>query len=431
MGTLLDHRRALLRAVPELGRTYTLTALATGSITIGSLANSNFPTNLYRNAIAWRGEATTAADNLRYLGLLTASSGLIAHTGAVYSDTTVTNEEVEIWYDPEMRPDTDINPLMEEALGQLRALCRIPLAHGPIDFDMQASGITNWTANSGTPFAKQTTAAQVLRGRSGVLTDAGSGGDYTDSALYPIHGGNSGNMYFIAKADTGTGKFITLDGSGNIQASVSITSEDWVLGWKRVDFDSTDELWRLRAQAVAASDSVDIDSFWFVKEHDYYFDLSRTPGWITSLDHVVGVSVARPRVQAETDTYQFGSVEYEELREGEDFYFQRQHADANPTGVFILKQKYMTEPLFLNVSCPWTSPYGVARAYTAETDSTECMRDLHLAQCKILLAERYGGKKWAQVVGEQGRKEKLALISQVAQKPAEPRRSGWARRPLG
>src|SRR5690348_14499792 len=98
--TLLDLRRAFLQAVPELGATYTLTALATGSITVGSLANTNFPTNKFRNRIAYRGEATTAADYERYLGTLTTSTGLIAHTGANYSDTTVTNEEVEIWEDP-------------------------------------------------------------------------------------------------------------------------------------------------------------------------------------------------------------------------------------------------------------------------------------------------------------------------------------------
>lgn len=425
MVTLLDARRKLLKDVPELGKTHTLTALATGSITIGSLANTNFPATKFRNAIAYRGEAASAADYRRYLGAYTAASGLIVHTGANYSDTTVTNEEVEIWYDPEIVPDIDVNQAFADAISQLRVLTRIPLAHGPIDYDMQASGVTNWTPNSGTPFAKQTTQAEVFwGGRSGAFTDGGSGGDYTDSALYHLSSSAQVNMFSIVRADTGTSTLKALDGSGNVQGSVSSTQETPVLMWKRVGFDSADEQIRLRIEGTTVSAQGDWGPTWFVREDDYYFPLNRVPGWIDSTHHITGLSVGRPRqAGSETDTYIFGSMEYEELREGIDFYFQRQHADANPDACYVLKTALMSEPLFLTVSSPWSAPYGVTAAFSAETDTTGCRTDLLVAQVKLLLGERFPAKLG--YLKEEGAKEKLRLISMMAGTPEQPRRTGW------
>lgn len=426
--TLLAARRALLQAIPELGATYTPTAAASGSITIGSLANSNFPTNHFRNRIAYRGEAATAADYERYLSTLTAATGLITITGS-YADTTITSESVEIWMDPEIRVSTHINPLLADAVSQLRVLCHVPLGHGPLDYDMQASGITNWPDGStGTTPAKQTTTTEVAAGaRSLVVTDSGSGGGYTQSALYPLRANGDVNVFAIVKAATGTAKLTVLDENGSTQAILSTTEEDWVLLWKRVTMAGAEKI-RLRPSSVAASDSGVWQAAWFARADDFHYAISRVPGWITAPHHVVGLSIGWPQVSAGTDAYHYGSMLFERLTEGVDYYCQRPSADANPTAIFLLKPGLAQYPLFIDVSSPASEPYGVTAAFTAETDTTFLSKELLLAQAKILLGERF--PRYADQA-QRGIKEKTQLLAQEMYPTKEPRPTGWRKRPFG
>lgn len=76
-------------------------AFAAGSVTqTDYLRNTNWGVNHFRNLHAGihRPDSATAADNWRWAGDLTTSTGLLAHTGANYADTTVTSETVNIIY---------------------------------------------------------------------------------------------------------------------------------------------------------------------------------------------------------------------------------------------------------------------------------------------------------------------------------------------
>ena len=409
--TVLAARRALMRDVRTLGEYHPITALAVGSVTVGSLANTEWPVEKFRHNILFRPEAASAADFVRYAGQLTVASGLIAHTGANYADTTITNEELEIWYDPDIRPDTDILYLMQDALDYVKAQVMIPLRHGPASADMQGSAVdSDWT-ESGASDTVDATASEVFKGaQSLTVTDSGSGNGYTQSALSPIGQGKGVSIFGIVKSDTGTSKLVALDGAGNEQASISTTQEDWMLLMKHVQFDAADEQIRLRLQEVAASDAGDWQMAWFVKEDDYIFRLT----YLSERQRVEGIAVGKPQVSGpEADTYLAGSMDFtERLEEGVHYKCYRPRADANPAYIQMLPKgyKYMREPLFLVLSAPYSAPYGAAIAFSAETDETDCPLDDFLAQCKILLAERWPAK-FADA-GKRGESEKETLLAQ-------------------
>ena len=95
-------RRLMLQLDPALGRSEAVTALATGSVTAGALAYGGSPQR-YVDRYAVRGDATAAADKIRRISNFTPSTGLMAHTGTNYSDTTTTGETVEVWeFDPQL-----------------------------------------------------------------------------------------------------------------------------------------------------------------------------------------------------------------------------------------------------------------------------------------------------------------------------------------
>ena len=79
-----------------------LTALATGSVTIPSFYQStNYKGSndlSSKSAVIIRMTAASVADAERFVGQITNSSGLVAHTGANYADTTVGTEIVYVLY---------------------------------------------------------------------------------------------------------------------------------------------------------------------------------------------------------------------------------------------------------------------------------------------------------------------------------------------
>ena len=100
--------RQMLALNGALGRAEPVTALATGSVTAGALAYGGSPSK-YIDRYAMRRDATSAADRIRRISNFTSSTGLMAHGGANYADTTTTDETVEIWEHDPKQVDNAIN----------------------------------------------------------------------------------------------------------------------------------------------------------------------------------------------------------------------------------------------------------------------------------------------------------------------------------
>jgi hypothetical protein len=103
MPTLKAIRQRILKIDSSLGRVEAITALATGSVTaaalaVGTVGAGKFSTKwLLRPEAALNGSGVPV-DRLRLSTAsgYTASTGLIAHAGANYTDTTITGESLEI-----------------------------------------------------------------------------------------------------------------------------------------------------------------------------------------------------------------------------------------------------------------------------------------------------------------------------------------------
>lgn len=86
----------LRRGPAELGRIVPITSLTTTTVVASSLASGTVSAERYINKHLWRGEASTSADYWRICTNFAAATGTFTHAGANYSDTTATNEELEI-----------------------------------------------------------------------------------------------------------------------------------------------------------------------------------------------------------------------------------------------------------------------------------------------------------------------------------------------
>ena len=115
-------------------------------------------------------------------------------------------------------------------------------------------------------------------------------------------------------------------------------------------------------------------------------------------------------------------MKWEALKEGQDYQFFRNEADANPFGLQILNTSLMEEPLFLVVECPYSAPYGLTVNFSAETDETDCPLDLLMGQAKILLGERYPQKFPG--LAQLGVWEKVNILK-GKRNPLPPKTSGW------
>lgn len=99
---LRDVVSRMMELCPELGRTVPVTGLAVGSVTAAELATGE-SSQKFVNKWLWRAWAAAAstADRYRLCTAYTNTTGLLAHGGANYADTTVTGESLLICqYEP-------------------------------------------------------------------------------------------------------------------------------------------------------------------------------------------------------------------------------------------------------------------------------------------------------------------------------------------
>ena len=350
----------------NLGRKITLTYTAAATFTTADAeimkgGASAYDAEAFKDNWVWIPGAA-AANLKRTIISMTVSSTVATVTVNVAftaGETAVTG------YILAFDPDILINLANDCITYDLFLECFIPLYHGPASADMQGSAVdTDWT-ESGATVTVQTTAAEVWAGaQSLVVTDSGSGGDYTQSALQGLGQARSVQMHFVAKADVGTAIFHALDASSNSQGSIQTTQEWWVYGTKTVQFDAGEEQIRLRIEGDSAAAAVDVQFFWFVRTGESMFNL---PAWVAERFNVTRIDKAVfHQAGGEADTYMANSVEYTPLEKGVDYRFIARTADANPTQVWVAAQ-HLSDALFVVVRCPYGAPYGVSTLFTGYT----------------------------------------------------------------
>lgn len=115
-------RQVIVDGGHAVGRSEAVTALATGSVTAATLGLGGLSEQLLRDNWLLRLDTATAADRFRRCTAFTSSSGLCAHGGTDYVDTTITGEQLDILV-PEMEPSL-LLVCIQWALGQLHHLER-------------------------------------------------------------------------------------------------------------------------------------------------------------------------------------------------------------------------------------------------------------------------------------------------------------------
>lgn len=126
MTTLKDYRREMVRRAgadgQSVGRLVTPASIAAQTVTVNALAFGSAPASRYATQWMVRADSATAAaaDRVRLISGYQSESGVLAHTGTAYADTTATGETIEILpFEPYLY-DLAIN----ETLGRLKRLDR-------------------------------------------------------------------------------------------------------------------------------------------------------------------------------------------------------------------------------------------------------------------------------------------------------------------
>lgn len=117
MATLKAVRQRCLQLAPAaLGRVVAVSTIDTRWLTVASLATGLVEAGKYRERWMLRADATAAADRLRLCSNFNSRAGLFEHEGEDYSDTTATDEQLELHeYEPWM-----LEEAINEALRSLR-----------------------------------------------------------------------------------------------------------------------------------------------------------------------------------------------------------------------------------------------------------------------------------------------------------------------
>ena len=238
-----------------------LTAFATGSITAPNFfQNTDLGTNHYRNqqATIFRPTAASAADYERVAGDLTNSSGLLAHTGANYADTTIGTETVEIWLGG-IRPMVEVLDCINKALRKrLFFPTTLPITLFD-DGDMSASGTTSYTGSTGTTLSKSLTARRIVLGQRALRVQNDSANDYAQSSTIAVRVGDLVYIWAIASVDVGGDAVLIpydVTNSANIDTTAQHSEESPQFMWYKDNVPATCKELAVRLNGEGATDDI-------------------------------------------------------------------------------------------------------------------------------------------------------------------------------
>ena len=355
---------------------------AAGSVTVADVLQGLGAESLSgQDTIIFRPDTATSADNYRRAGTLTTASGLLAHTGADYADTTTTNEVIEFWLHG-VRFDKDVLPTINRSLEDVNFDTFFPISHmGDLDGDMFVSTDTDWT-NVGTPTTseKDTTARRTPYGVRNyhLVNDAANEG--TQSATVGGIAGRLVSMFAIASCNAGTaslrGYDVTNGADFDLAAVTSSEEEPVFLFYRNAEVPASCTEIAARMLGTTSSSDVYWNGLWLYKHDNLRVDL---PSYINERFKAPRIFEARPRVSTADDVYPAGSLEFVPLREKVDYFYVTAHNDANPHAIMMADGWAYNYPLYVQARLP----YSEMGALSADTDTTTA--PLHLVVPRIKL----------------------------------------------
>ena len=409
---------------PECYVAGAVSALTTTSVTSLAFLNTNWGSGHFagKSAVLHRLEATSAADYYRYAGSLTNTSGLIAVAGgANYSDTTVTDEEVEAWMYG-VRADQHIHPAINRAMEFIQAQVLIPLSHGSdLDYGMEASTDTNWTdVGSPTTSAKATTARRTPYGMRSynLINDAANEG--TRSATIGIRASSKLSAFAIASANVGTASFQPYDITNSAVVGTAIThgeEEPQLMHWTG-NVPATCEEVALYMLGTTNTSDIFWNMTWLYKHDNLRLHL---PSYVNEEFKAPTIFIGRPRVNTGTGLWDAQSLDFEELKENRDYRFLMSQPSANPHSILMTSDAFYQYPIFVQVS----RPYSDLGALSAETDTTTCPLHLLLPRARMELLDsvyktKLPGDLFGLLRAKAQEEWERASIARPVSKPARP-----------
>lgn len=335
--TLTTLRQRLLREL-DLGWLITnadFDAAAAGSITSANmLRNSNTSAGYYKGqkVLIFRPGAASAADYIRYAGVLTRTTGLLAHTGANYADVTVGTEGVELWKHG-IRPTRELIDSLNRALEFEFLTTHVALSHlSPFDGDMALSTDSDWT-DVGTPVtsAKATTPAEVIPYGSRAYRIANDAADEgTRSTGIRIEQDGLVNMFSIVAAEVGTASIQAYDSTNSAVYGTATTHAErrpQLMVIRQPDVPDTCKLTALNITNSSASGDNYINA---AAIYDLKNLVCRFPATITEGFMAPKIWQARPTEQSGDNTYDAGSFDPIPLTQGTDYFPVFAQGDAQP-----------------------------------------------------------------------------------------------------
>lgn len=373
--TLSTLRRRLLREL-DLGEIIVnadVDSIATTSITSANmLRNSMGDPAKYKGWIIFRPGAASAADYIRIAGLLTLTTGALAHTGANYSDTTVGSEVIELWK-PGIRPNRELVDSLNRCLEFEYSTTLIPLSDGTRhDFGMTESTNTNYTSVGSPTVAKSTTQglSYIPYGRASltVANQAATPNEGVLSQSMRVVEGTKINVFAIVTViNSGTANLSLVDNTASAAFGDSVSHSEWqaqLVTLKNQTVPTDCLAMQLKMLGTASGSNIAWNGIWLLKQGEYKIAF---PIFVAEAFQVKIVQ-AIPQEQTATNVYDARSLVFRTLVEGEDYRLIINHEDSQPYAVMFKDDSYYDWPLYIEARVPNSTYVTFAETETTATN---------------------------------------------------------------
>ncbi len=381
----LGQQLGMMKLIPN----GSFTSAAAGSITSTDvLRDSNLGGGQYKGWIIFRPGAASSADFVRYAGLLINTTGLLAHTGANYADTTVGSEVVELWR-PGARPDLELLASLNRCLEYEYVSSLHALSHGSdADYGMEATTDTNWTdVLTPTTSAKTTGASVAPYGPRAydVVNDAVNEGTRSSGGSMRIGMGRQFSGFTVLQAFTGTASFQPYDLTNSVAFGTAVTTSErafTLLAQRSQAMPSTGAYLGFNILNTVNPGRMFVNAVWKYHHDQLFINL---PTFITESFMLPKIMQARPRVTLAENVYDALSFDFVPLIEGVDYWTQFNHADSTAYRVRFAEILPSTggHPYEWPLFCEYRRPQSDLVTMSAETDAVNVPKHNLLPRWKI------------------------------------------------